>query len=574
MIRDRDGLFPLMVVLAVVLALVLPPRALAALSYSEATRLTAPSPGSSDAFGSAVAMHGDWLAVGVPNAAADGNNGAGMVYVFHRSGLDWSLNATLTALDGAANDHFGAALAMDDGVLAVGAPGADGDASDAGAVYVFTLNNNAWSQAQKVTAPNGVANDNFGRAVALDGNTLAVGAPMAEPGGTSNAGAVFVFVQSGGLWSHQATLTASDAGSGDHMGAAVALYGDRVAAGAADANPTGATDGGKVYLFLRQGATWSQEAILTANDAAANDAFGYAVALDDSTLAVGAPGADAGSTVDAGAVYLFAMSNGQWSQSARLTASDAAAGDALGSALDLRAGLLLAGAPLAASGSTADVGAAYVFRQSGASWEQEARLGASNGESGDAVGQAVAIDGGWLTLGTPGAEAGGATDAGAAILFAPEQARAVVQVVSAQGLLVRPRDILFSPVMALGVDVTIQAADQTWTAANRTGLGVDWHITLSATDFSDGAGHTIPVSNFKVQMASSDIATVSGNTAPSSQVTSATALTNAGITLLSASNGAGQGVYDFVPHFSLLVPASSPAGQYQTVVTVTAAAGP
>ncbi len=570
----RNRILRFVAVCTVLLALGRPVAVGATLSYTEVARLTESSPASGDAFGSAVAMYGDWLAVGAPNATAGGNNGAGAVFLFHRSGLDWTLAATLSAQDGAANDHFGKALTMGDGVLAVGAPNADvSGATDAGAVYLFTYSNNAWSQSQKLTAPTPTANDTFGAAVALAGNTLAVGTPMADLQ-ASNAGAVFVFVLSGGSWSHQATLTASDGSSGDHLGAAVTAYGDRVAAGAADANGGGLTDSGKVYLFLRQGTTWSQEAILTAGDAAANDTFGAALALDDSLLAIGAPGADVNAQADRGAVYVFSLNEGRWSQTAKLTTSDGAAGDAFGQALALRAGLLLAGAPLADGNNTADVGAAYVFSTGGSAWSQEARLDAANAAGGDAVGQAVALDGGWLTLGLPGADAGGAADAGAVALFAPAQARAVVQIVSAQGLIVRPRDILFTPVMPLGVDVTIQAADQTWTAANRTGLGVDWHITLAATDFSDGNGHTIPVANFKVQMAAADITTVSGNTAPASQVSAATALSNGGITLLSASNGAGQGVYDFVPHFSLTVPAGTSAGRYQTVVTVTTAAGP
>ncbi len=532
----------------------------AALSYTEVARLTAPTPTSNAAFGQAVALRGDWLAVGEPNA----NEGAGAVHLFHRVGLSWEHVATLTADDGAANDHFGQALALTDAFLAVGAPDADlGENEDAGAVYLFAYAQSQWQLAQKLSAPSVTAGDRFGASLALDDGTLVVGAPQFDQP-NNNAGAVFVFTQGDdGSWAHQVTLTAADGKSGDRLGTAVALFGDRVAAGAPLANAP-ATDAGRVYLFLRQGSTWTQEAAFSPADAAKDDRFGSSVALSNGVLAVGAPGADASNAADVGAVYIYSLADQQWTLQARLSPDDAQAGDAFGQAVSLDSGLALIGAPQAGGG----VGAAYVFTAEGEQWVQQARLRPNSAVSGDEAGAAIALDAGWLALGAP--EGG----AGAVSLFAPEQARAVVHLLSAQGLLVRPRDILFPPTIPLGVDVTVQAEEQTWTVANLTGLSLDWHVTLSATDFTDGRGNSIPVSNFKVQMGAQDITTVSGSSPPTSRVTSATALSPEGVTLLAATNGAGQGVYDFVPHFSLIVPAGTAEGRYSTTVLVTITAGP
>ncbi|HEY57671.1 MAG TPA: hypothetical protein G4O04_03900 [Anaerolineae bacterium] len=536
----------------------------AALAYTEAARLGSPNPATDAAFGLAVALSGDWLAVGEPNA----NNGTGAVYLFHRVGLTWEHAATLTADDGATNDHFGKTLALSEGILAVGAPNADIDTTpNAGAVYLFTFANNAWQFSQKLTAPAPAENDAFGSAVALKAHTLAIGVPMADQR-ASNAGAVMIFSQGNdGTWSHQATLTAADGGSGDHLGSAVALYGDRVAAGAPEANAN-ATDDGRVYIFLRQGNTWLQEAALTPDDAAANDGFGTSVALANGTLAVGAPRADSGGATDSGTVYIYTLASQQWSLTARLEPPDAIVGAAFGQAVAMDTDLAVIGAP------QADAGTAYIFTADGPNWNPQARLAPANATTGDAVGTALALDAGWVALGAPQATSGGQSAAGIVALFTPEQARAVVQLLSAQGLVVRPRDILFPPTIQIGVDVTVQAIDQTWTAANLTGLDLDWHITLAATDFTDGQGHQIPAANFTVQMSAADITTLSGSSAPTSQVANATPLNPNGITLLSASNGRGQGIYDFTPHFFLTIPAGTAAGHYQTTVTVTMTAGP
>ena len=226
----------------------------------------------------------------------------------------------------------------------IGGSQVQGSAYEAGAVYVFVRSGSLWSQQAYVKASNTNANDHFGGALALssNGNTLAVGATGEDSaatgiGGNPNdnsvlfAGAVYVFTRGGTTWSQQAYVKASNTGASDYFGSAVALSGDgnTLAVGAylesstaigvngaqADDSAAGA---GAVYLFIRSGVTWSQQAYVKASNTEATDDFGRSLGLssDGNTLAVGAAGEDSAATgiggdqadntaPAAGAVYLY-----------------------------------------------------------------------------------------------------------------------------------------------------------------------------------------------------------------------------------------------------------------------------
>ena len=364
-----------------------------------------------------------------------------------------------------AGDSFGRAIALsaDGNTLAVTAifedssttglnTSADENAADAGAVYVFVRSGSGWTQQAYIKPSNTGTGDNFGRAVALsgDGNTLAVTAPWEDSSTTgvnttpdesaSEAGAVYVFIRTAGVWSQQAYIKPSNAGVFDFFGDAVALSadGNTLAVGAAfeDSSTTGvnstpnaqADTSGAVYVFTRSGTAWSQEAYIKASNTGSFDFFGLKVALsaDGNTLAVGAPGEDSGTTgvnsapdenaASAGAVYVFTRSAGMWSQQAYIKASNTGAGDFFGIAVALSAdaNTLAVGAFSEDSGTTGvnsapgesavNAGAVYVFTRSAAVWSQQAYIKASNTEGGDFFGGAVALnaDGNTLAVGAEG----------------------------------------------------------------------------------------------------------------------------------------------------------------------------
>ena len=242
--------------------------------------------------------------------------------------------AKLTAADGAAGDTFGVSVAIDGNTVVIGAYEDD---SYRGSAYVFrTLNtldgSVIYGQVAKLTAADGAAGDQFGRSVAIDGNTIVVGAFHYDNGGS---GAVYVFrtTNSGATYPQVAKLTASDAATNDYFGYSVAIDGGTVVVGAYNNGNSGwpSYSGGlgAVYVFRTTdgGATYGQVAKLTAADAASDDYFGWSVAIDGATIVVGAPvDDDAGSKSGSAYVYSDAGSEGLVadSDSAQTLGSDAA----------------------------------------------------------------------------------------------------------------------------------------------------------------------------------------------------------------------------------------------------------
>jgi hypothetical protein len=361
-------------------------------------------------------------------------------------------------------DRFGQALALssDGNTLALGAPledsaattiegsQSDNNAADAGAVYVYTRGGGTWTHQAYVKASNAQTVDQFGATVALssDGNTLAVGAPLEDSAavdidgnqannGATQAGAVYVFTRSGTSWTQQAYIKASNTGTGDEFGTAVALSadGNTLAVGARleDSAATGiggdqgdnlAPNSGAVYVFTRSGAAWSQQAYVKASNTQGDDWFGGAVALnsDGNTLAVGARQEDSSATgvngnqgdngADAaGAVYVFTRNGGAWGQEAYLKASNTGVGDWFGVSTSLsgNGNLLAIGACCEDSNATgingdqgnndaSGAGAVYVFARVAGAWSQALYVKASNAGPGDEFGLPVVLSSDGATL--------------------------------------------------------------------------------------------------------------------------------------------------------------------------------
>ena len=325
--------------------------------WSQRGKLTAPDGEAGDELGGQLAFDGEVAAVGA--RLSDGNSaGSGSAYVFTRSGAVWNPPAKLVAADGEAGDEFGYSVAVSGDTVVVAAPRDDDEYEDSGSVYVFTRSGSQWSQQVKLTANDGAEGDLFGISVAISGDTLLVGADLVDDKG-ENSGAAYVFARSNGNWAQQAKLTADDGAAGDLFGIRVAVSGDTALIGAARDDDKG-ENSGSAYVFVRSGTTWSQQAKLTAKDGAANDRFGTRVKIQGDTAIVGAILGDA-ATADAGAAYVFTRSETTWDQQARLVAGDGAADDVFGWSVALNGGTVLIGAPTSIIALPGGPGAAYVF---------------------------------------------------------------------------------------------------------------------------------------------------------------------------------------------------------------------
>ncbi|MGI6496310.1 MAG: FG-GAP repeat protein [Kiritimatiellia bacterium] len=363
-----------------------------------------------DDLGFSVALSGDTALVGAYGDDDKGDN-SGSAYVFTRSGTAWSLQAKLTAADGAALDYFGYSVALAGDTALVGAYWDDDKGDNSGSAYVFTRSGGTWTQQAKLTAADGADGDWFGYSVALDGGTALVGAFRDDDKGT-DSGSAYVFIRSGTAWSQQAKLTAGDGADGDWFGCSVALDGGTALVGAYRDGDKG-TASGSAYVFTRSGTAWSQQDKLAAADGAAGDFFGYSVALSGDTAFVGAYGDD-DNGYNSGSAYVFTRSGTAWSQQDKLAAADGAAGDNFGCSVALDGDTALVGAYLDDDNGYAS-GSAYVFTRSGGTWTQQAKLAAADGADGDWFGCSVALCSGTALVGAYGDSDNGAASGSACV---------------------------------------------------------------------------------------------------------------------------------------------------------------
>ncbi|MGI8721302.1 MAG: FG-GAP repeat protein [Geodermatophilaceae bacterium] len=330
--------------------------------------LTASDAAQGDQLGASVALDGDTALVGATEANVAGRSDAGAAYVFRRSPTGWIEQAKLTPPRPDSDSGFGYSVALKGDLAVVGELYADDSTGAAtGAVHVFIRSGTTWTLRDTLFPSDGegagaggvfIGGDLFGISVALDQDTLVVGAAGHGVGvsGATDAGAAYVFVRSGTGWTAQAELSAADPTPGAGFGGSVALSNGTALVGA-ELDRAGKASG-SAYAFVRTGTTWAQQANLTPSDGAPNDQFGNAVALIGNTAVIGSlyggpPGANGSAT---GAAYVFVRSGTSWTQRLELAPPDGAGGERFGGSVSLDWSTLVVGASFAPGG-----GAAYVY---------------------------------------------------------------------------------------------------------------------------------------------------------------------------------------------------------------------
>ncbi|NOT00268.1 MAG: hypothetical protein HOP29_06530 [Phycisphaerales bacterium] len=327
----------------------------------------------------------------------------GTIWAGRAAAEQCELQVTLTASDGAAGDAFGQSVALSGDTVVVGAYEGDGAVPDAGSAYVYVLSGGAWTEQQALSASDGADGDGFGWSVSVSGDTAVVGALLDDDAGTSS-GSAYVFVRSGGVWTQEQKLTASDAAANDVFGISVSVDGDTIVVGAGlDHNGgMGGTAAGSAYVFVRSGGMWSQQQKLIASDAASNDQFGSSVAVSGETIVVGSFLDNNAAGTDAGSAYVFVRSVGVWTQQQKLAALDAAAFDQFGNSVSVSGDTVIIGARLDDHAGGTDAGSAYVFVRSGGVWTQQQKLAPFNaGASGGQFGFSVSVSGDRVVIGAP-----------------------------------------------------------------------------------------------------------------------------------------------------------------------------
>ncbi len=358
----------------------------AAAPYTQVTEVFPSDPSANQFFGLATAISDDVAVVGAPI-----NPASGAAYVYVKTDAGWVFQQKLEASDGpgqAGFNQFGWAVAVAGDTIVVAAPRRVRDGKF-GAVYVFkrSATGTTWTQEAIITSR---TRRPFGQSVALRGGTLVVGALEDRLifGGTADSGLAFVFKRSGDEWIEEASLMTSDIPNGNRWGVSVDIRGNTVVAAAGE-NPSGS---GPVYVFSRQGTTWTQDAKLSPG--------GHSVSLWGETLAAGGPGAvsiyehigpnwqlrqtlpvvgngeqfvslredrlligDHQATTGTGVAYLYGFDQvtGLWTLNQTLLPADGQAGDLYGVAVGLSATAAIIGSPRHFHSPNPQSGAAYIY---------------------------------------------------------------------------------------------------------------------------------------------------------------------------------------------------------------------
>ena len=377
-----------------------------ALGQCNPQKLTSSLVFSGDRYGYSVSVHGSFAVVGSRFANTTFPD-TGAAFVLRNDGAVWVNSQTLVASDAASFDDFGVAVAMDGDVLVVGAFQDDDNGSSSGSAYVFRRSGLAYVQEQKLLPADGAMDDFFGVSVAVSGNVIVVGARGDDDNGL-NAGSAYVFRHNGVSWVQEQKLLAADGGASDEYGVSVSVRGNVAVVGAQLDDDFG-VDAGAAYIYRFDGAMWAPEQKLVGMESTAGDRFGFSVSCDGGTILVGSY-LDDEMAVDAGSAYIFRFNGVSWAQEQKLMAADGALSDWFGWSVSISGDKALVGAMQDDSTDT-DAGAAYLFEFDGMGWNLLAEQLAPDGQAGDAYGFSVALRNNVTLVGVPrdddeGTEAG------------------------------------------------------------------------------------------------------------------------------------------------------------------------
>lgn len=533
-----------------------------------------------DSFGSRVEISGDTVAVssyyessnqniitnGNTASADNSSSSSGAVYVYKRTGNLWEQQAYIKASNNDPNDYFGYAISLDGDTLAVGAiyedsiqttitSGAsaslDNSAFSSGAVYVYKRTGANWAQEAYIKASNSEYNDQFGTAVSVHGDTLAVNDANEDSdlftitnaasvdlakdnNANTNSGAVFIYRRTGATWEQEAYIKASNnKQASSYYGASVSISGDSLAVGSFNEDSAQSTitngegtswdktsvNSGAAFVYKRTGKTWVQEAYIKASNNGSYDYFGYGVSLSGDTLAVSAPwecssqnfitnGTTASaddSSSNSGSVYVYKRTGVTWDQEAYIKAVNSESGDEFGSGISLMGDTLVVGAYSESSiqrtitnGASAPVendsygsGAVYVYKRSANTWAQEAYIKAANNDPYDEFGHYVGISGDTIIAGAEYEESNQSTitNGATASLDNSVSSAGAVYIYRNSGRLFQPSDLYASATTTTSITLS-------WGRAGQLAVGYKIAYTIGMNPPADcNSGTVINVGN-------------------------------------------------------------------------------
>ena len=380
------------------------------------SKLVASDVATFDAFGGSISMCGFVAVIGTEGDDAPGMNSTGAAYIYRYDPMtaQWNQEAKLVASDAASWDEFGTAVAVDGDFAVVGANQIGNIGPGAAYVFRYDPDTGQWNEQVKLTASDAESKDEFGHAVAIDGDRIVVGAFRGDdfcpgnPNCDSGAAYVFRYDPDTSGWSEEAKLTASDAAFLDAFGNSVSISGDVIIIGAEYANDACPEDlfcnSGAAYIdrFDPKTEQWNEQTKLTADDAATKDIFGYVVSINEQGIAVICAAQFNNAGVGKAYVFQSDAKGESWHQQARLTASDALAGDQLGVSVTMAGDVIALGMRSPTLFGGTGFGATYLYQEPLGGWTnstETAKLTPSDAQVNDSFGIAVSIDDGIALIG-------------------------------------------------------------------------------------------------------------------------------------------------------------------------------
>jgi hypothetical protein len=318
-----------------------------------------------------------------------------------------AMDTELVAPDAQTDAEFGRSVAIDGDTIAVGAPNDNDKRPYSGAVYTVSRNGaGVWGVLQKVDAPATVTVDTFdefGSSVAISDDNLVIGAPNDEDDDGVRKGSVYIFNRNGvGAWNFRQRLLLSDGRDHDRFGQNVAISGDNLVVGAFLVDDGGIINAGAAYVSHFSGNTWGEPQELVADDKESYDYFGNSVAIDGDTIVVGSRYHNVDGVADAGSAYVFHSSGGSWETEQKLVASDGQASDFFGYSVAISGDKLVVGAHGVDDDGINNVGAAYVFHLLEDTWVESQKILAPDAAAYDHFGYSVTIEDDTIVVGSIG----------------------------------------------------------------------------------------------------------------------------------------------------------------------------
>lgn len=370
--------------------------------------------GVAENLGYAVAIYGNYAVVGAPvnNWSCGGGAKNGKAYVFKKTGNTWAyvqdITPTAAALGVGCNQQYGKAVAIYDNYIAVAAPNAEVSGfSEAGAVFIYKLAGNNFSYLQKITASNAATSEHFGSSLSIYGNYLAIGA-----GGSqyvvypSAIGRAYIFTKSTNSFTQQQIINNPTSNYNDQFGISVSIDSTTLAVGSAGCTVGSNASQGKVYTYKNAGASYNFANEIVHSVANANDNFGWAVSLNGNDLAIGCPNYDVGGVlINCGAVFTATKDiNGDFSGSSLsiITNSEEASEKQFGYSISVYQNKLLVGAPGSTNNTTNNYfGAVHLYTKPAATWQFARVLSRGNAATDFFNGHSVSLQGLTYAIGDP-----------------------------------------------------------------------------------------------------------------------------------------------------------------------------